>query len=190
MDQAFIDPRRSARKSWLASRWRGLRRLLGRRLRLTGHGLGLRIVLEPAAPSRRKRRGSRRLPVLGRKTLNAMLKELADVLDRHPQTRAVMPALTLVERALRQPDGSGIERLAPEVLIDAARHLDRLLDNTCGSALELLSEHLRLALDTLSWPDTDADSGVQIAESSMTMFVQAEQEWDERQTAPEVMRGH
>ncbi|MEP6874724.1 MAG: hypothetical protein ABI887_10175 [Burkholderiales bacterium] len=98
------------------------------------------------------------------------------MLNRHPRARPVMPALLLLERALRQPDGRGIDRLPPDVMRDALAHLDRMADSCSGAAL--LLQQLRIGNDTNFDEAGEASPPERTAgEARLTLFVQADLEW-------------
>src|SRR3954466_5069445 len=68
--------------------------------------------------------------------------ELTRTLDRHEMSRAVMPSLALLERALGAPSGRGEARLAAPVLWDAINHINMLSETWQGSGLPALRRRL------------------------------------------------
>lgn len=107
--------------------------------------------------------------------------ELTRTLDQHRMSRSVMPALVLLERALRRATGRGVGRLASPVLWDAVNHLDMLADSWQGSRLAVLRRHLTAALGL---DDGDVDvlcaskQACQVDDACLTDFMEVMHEWD------------
>jgi len=106
--------------------------------------------------------------------------ELTRTLDRHAMSRAVMPALALLERALAAPSGRGEARLAAPVLWDAINHINMLSDTWQGSGLPALRRRLGAALG-LDEADVDvlcaSNQAFQVADARLSDFMQAMDEW-------------
>jgi hypothetical protein len=107
--------------------------------------------------------------------------ELTRTLDRHEMSRAVMPALALLERALTAPSGRGEARLAAPVLWDAINHINMLSDTWQGSGLSVLRRRLSAALG-LDEADVDvlcaSNQAFHVAEDArLSDFMQVMDEW-------------
>lgn len=166
-----------------ARRAQGLRRLLGRHVRLQRVGLDLRFVLEPDAAPAPARPSTRHaappgLPPPSRADLMWMLDDLAEVLDSHPSARSVFPSLVLVERALGRRRGPALERLPDTVREDALELLDRLDGTGTRHGLALLRARLG-GRDTAPQP-LPAGPAVQVQEASLTVFMEADREWEQQ----------
>lgn len=123
----------------------------------------------------------RRVRPAEREDLIELGLELTRTLDRHRMSRSVMPALVLLERALRQATARGVSRLASPVLWDAVNHLDMLADNWQGSRLAELRRRLTAALGL---EDGDVDvlcaskQACQVDDACLTDFMEVLHEWD------------
>lgn len=110
----------------------------------------------------------------------ALGAELTRTLDRHEMSRAVMPALALLERALAAPSGRGESRLAAPVLWDAINHINMLSDTWQGSGLPVLRRRLSAALG-LDEADVDVlcatNQPFQVADARLSDFMQVMDEW-------------
>ncbi|MFL6626960.1 MAG: hypothetical protein ACJ8IK_26870 [Burkholderiaceae bacterium] len=106
--------------------------------------------------------------------------ELTRTLDRHEMSRAVMPALALLERALSAPTGRGEARLAAPVLWDAINHINMLSDTWQGNGLPALRRRLSAALG-LDEADVDvlcaSNQPCHVAEARLSDFMQVMDEW-------------
>jgi len=106
--------------------------------------------------------------------------ELTRTLDRHVMSRAVMPALALLERALAAPSGRGEARLAAPVLWDAINHINMLSDTWQGSGLPVLRRRLGAALG-LDEADVDvlcaSNQPIHVADARLSDFMQVMDEW-------------
>jgi hypothetical protein len=106
--------------------------------------------------------------------------ELTRTLDRHEMSRAVMPALALLERALSAPSGRGEGRLAAPVLWDAINHINMLADTWQGSGLSVLRGRLSAALG-LDEADVDvlcaSNQPCHVADARLSDFMQVMDEW-------------
>ena len=188
------DAKRGA-SAWLQCRIRVLRRLLGGRLRLEGRSLDLRIVLDPAAPapavaappSTSGEAGPSSLPAMHPGRLVDARSDLTTILDQHPAARRLWPALALIERRLSKDGATGVARLSVPVLRDAARVLDRLVDDWCGPGLIALHEHVGLVLRMVHGEDPPYAAAraapcfeMQVQDGSMTDFMAMDRLWDER----------
>lgn len=116
-----------------------------------------------------------------RDDLSELGLELTRTLDRHRLSRSVMPALVLLERALRHSTPRGVGRLASPVLWDAVNHLDVLADTWQGSRLAELRRQLTAALGL---EDGDVDvlcaskQACQVDDACLTDFMEVMHEWD------------
>jgi len=123
----------------------------------------------------------RSLPPAEQEDLIELGQELTRTLDQHRMSRSVMPALVLLERALRDATGRGVGRLASPVLWDAVNHLDMLADGWQGSRLAVLRRHLTAALGL---DDGDVDvlfaskQACQVDDACLTDFMAVMHEWD------------
>jgi len=120
------------------------------------------------------------VPSAGRLEQLALGAELTRTLDRHEMSRSVMPALALLERALRAASGRGEARLAAPVLWDALNHLNVLADSWQGTGLRALQHRLSAVLG-LDEADVDVlcatDHSFQVADARMSDFMQVMEEW-------------
>jgi hypothetical protein len=115
--------------------------------------------------------------------LSDMRIELTALLDQHPMSRSVMPALACLEQALRLPKGSGIERLPGPVLSNCCERLDHLLADSISDALWALRIHLQAVARKL-YPALKISSsipqlGVQVEEASFTAYMSIADGWQE-----------
>ena len=158
-----------------------LARLLGalkRRIRITNRDGTWRIVVlaAPAVPEEDARPAPQAAGPLAE-----MRSELTRALDRHRMSRRVMPALALLERALRRSGGRGVARLAAPVLWDAVNQLDVLAENWEGTQLATLRRHLiaALGLDEAGMDMLRAnDDAPAVDDACLTDFMQAMEAWD------------
>jgi len=126
-------------------------------------------------------RGHSRVRCAERDDLSELGRELTLTLDRHRLSRSVMPALVLLERALRHSTPRGVGRLASPVLWDAVNHLDVLADTWQGSRLAELRRQLTAALGL---EDGDVDvlcaskQACQVDDACLTDFMEVMHEWD------------
>ena len=135
-------------------------------------------------------------PVGGADTLAPMSPErvrdarqsLRRVLDCHPAAPAIWPSIALVDRAMRGNGGAGIERLSPPVLQDAARVLNRLMDELCEQGIVVLLERIDRVLRVVHGHAGAADmrwqavrpAEIQVLESTITEFMEIDRDWDDR----------
>ena len=181
--------------AWLQSRVKAMRRMLGGRLRLAGSGLALRLVVEAARPatddaappSAPRDTGASSLPSMHAGHVDDARSDLKAILDQHPAARRLWPSLALIERGLGKHGGAGVARLSAAVLLDAAKVLDRLVDDWCAPGLIALYEHVCLVLRTIHGEDPPCASvrgprgaEMQVQECTMTDFVTLDQLWDQR----------
>ena len=198
-------PSRTAVLSRLPRSWRRLRDRLGR---LVGHvktkaGVRARTTAAPAATTvaatRRGYSPATRSPAVPAEPLAPMdadrLREarrsMRRILDCHAAAPAIWPSIALVDRSLSRHGATGIERLSPQVLQDAARVLNRLMDELCEHGIVVLLERIDRVLRVVHGSAIAVDmpwqavrpAEVQVLESTITEFMAIERAWDERQAA-------
>jgi len=118
-------------------------------------------------------------------------RSMRRILDCHPAAPAIWPSIALVDRSLSRHGAGGVERLSPQVLQDAARVLNRLMDELCEHGIVVLLERIDRALRVVHGCATATDmpwqavqpAEVQVLESTITEFMAIERAWDERQAA-------
>ena len=176
---------RPRRPDWLAQRLHGLRRLLKRRLRVKRVGISLHIVLDAAdAPTagniQARPHEQVDLTPPGSAELACMRADLAQLLDVHPVARSLFPSLVLVERALGRNKSRALDRLPDEVLADASTLLAKLAGDWSADGLAMLRTRLRLLRSAQGDLLRAAQAGgsLQAEEGSLTMFMEADREWD------------
>jgi len=144
--------------------------------------------LVAAAPPRRVSQADRPVAThvapLNASSLAQVRADLAQLLDRHPLARTVLPALARLERALAKPAGAGIERLSGAELLACCEHLDESVESWRSEALWVLRVHLQAVLRALH-PGLKAAacaprSAVSVEEASLSAFMDIAQEWDRR----------
>jgi hypothetical protein len=118
---------------------------------------------------------------------------LRRVLDCHPAAPAIWPSIALVDRSMRKHGAIGIERLSPQVLQDAARVLNRLMDELCEHGIVVLLERIDRVLRVvhgcaipagMQWQAVRPDE-VQVLESTITEFMEIDRAWAQQQTLDE-----
>lgn len=118
---------------------------------------------------------------------------LRRILDCHPAAPAIWPSIALVERSMRRHGGIGIERLSSQVLQDAARVLNRLMDELCEHGIVVLLERIDRVLRIVHGCAIPADvawqavrpAEIQVLESTITEFMEIERAWEAQQAADE-----
>ncbi|HEY8977670.1 MAG TPA: hypothetical protein VIN75_25880 [Burkholderiaceae bacterium] len=113
------------------------------------------------------------------------------ILDCHPAAPAIWPALALVDRALARHGALGLERLSAQVLQDAARVLNRLMDELCEHGIVVLLERIDRVLRVVHGCAIAAESQwlavrpdeVQVLESTITEFMEIERALEEQRAA-------
>jgi hypothetical protein len=141
---------RTGRPASMATRLRGLRRLLNRPVRIRRDDGRLQLDWDDAdSPERHPHLTHPGWAVdptrqaqceLNRSMMRA---ELQDLLDQHATARALYASLVLVERALGSRDLHAFDRLAPEVVRDASTSLIELARGSNGDGLSMLRGRLR-----------------------------------------------
>jgi len=107
--------------------------------------------------------------------------ELAGLLDAWPGGRRMQPSLALIERALHQGGGAGIDRISPCVLRHAAASLDILDPLRLGPGLVELRRRIGLLLRRIHGGESPsspgpvaqrASDGCRTFEDSLTEFIE------------------
>ncbi|MBW8831997.1 MAG: hypothetical protein JF606_21785 [Burkholderiales bacterium] len=170
-----------------------MRKLLGREIRLVRKGIDFHVVLQASPEDMGSRKRRHRFahhrhgtlpPLMNAATLSAVQGALTAILDRHAKARSVLPSLALLERALRKPDGRGLECLPFDALNDAHTQLRRLMgESPSQPMLDLLG-----SIDDVIrrvYPGCRADvraksslAQIQIEEASLSAFVELERQWE------------
>jgi len=166
----------------ILSRLKRLMRLMGSRVRIKRSRTRWApiISVEPSARAPQPAPPPDPAVAASRLEQRVLGTELTRTLDRHEMSRAVMPALALLERALAAPSGRGEARLAAPVLWDAINHLNMLSDTWQGSGLPVLRRRLSAALG-LDEADVDvlcaSNQPFQVADARLSDFMQVMDEW-------------
>jgi hypothetical protein len=106
---------------------------------------------------------------------------LAGLLDQHPMTRKVLPALARLERRIGKAGAKGVDGLPGKALLDAREQLDRLLDDRSTPLLWALRDNLQQALRALDpqlYAAAAPRAALQVEEASLTAFMDASKDWD------------
>ena len=166
-------------------RW--LKRLFRRPVRLKRQGLDFKLVLDdPATRFGDTTMDGLKMTPSDTADVQAMRLELAAVLDRDPRSRSVLVHLNMLERALKTKGMKAFEDLPAELLRKAMAQLDTLVMDWSARGLTLLRARASgtLARTRITAGTRQADFGdtthVQVREASVTTFMEAEQEWEER----------
>jgi hypothetical protein len=141
-----------------------------------------------AARSARPVAGAEALAPMSVERVRDARQSLRRILDCHPAAPAIWPSIALVDRAMRGRGGAGIERLSPLVLQDAARVLNRLMDELCEQGIVVLLERIDRVLRVVHGCAGIADmrwqavrpAEIQVLESTITEFMEINQGWDDR----------
>jgi hypothetical protein len=112
---------------------------------------------------------------------------LRRILDCHPSAARIWPSIVLVDRAMGQSAGEGIDRLSPQVLHDAVVVLHRLLDEFCEFGIIVLLERMDRILRVVHGAPSSAmarwnavrPAEIQVLEATITEFMEIDREWDE-----------
>ena len=120
-------------------------------------------------------------------------QSLRRILDCHPAAPAIWPSIALVDRSMERHGGVGLERLSAQVLQDAGRLLNRLVDDLCEHGVIVLLERIDRVMRVVHGCALQADARwqavrpaeVQVLESTITEFMEIERAWESRQTADE-----
>lgn len=121
---------------------------------------GLRLVLEPS----RSKQGhgnalnDERLSAVRREELALILRELAQVLDEQPETRAALRQLCLVEKALKRKGLRALDKLPIESLRRALDQFEALVTNWSPRGLANLRSKMAVALIDRELPETDLEA--------------------------------
>lgn len=166
-------------------RW--LKRLFRRPVRLKRQGLDFKLVLDdPATRFGDTSMDGLKMTPSDTADVQAMRLELAAVLDRDPRSRSVLVHLNMLERALKTKGMKAFEDLPAELLRKAMAQLDTLVMDWSARGLTLLRARAsgtlartRITAGTRQ-PDFGDTTHVQVREASVTTFMEAEQEWEER----------
>jgi hypothetical protein len=164
---------------WLSRRLQGLRKLLKRPVSVKREGLQVQVVLGPE----QNPAATTRTPASARAEEAAhMRKALSSLLDQHPAARSVFASLVIVERSLRSRSGA-FDRLPDQVVSDAVAQLDRLVGDPVPQELSGLRGRLesmlrqRQAETARLAPEGGSDSQIEVCEGSLSVFMEADQEW-------------
>ncbi|HEY9024657.1 MAG TPA: hypothetical protein VIP05_10165, partial [Burkholderiaceae bacterium] len=120
-------------------------------------------------------------------------QSLRRILDCHPAAPAIWPSIALVDRSMERHGGVGLERLSAQVLQDAGRVLNRLVDDLCEHGVIVLLERIDRVMRVVHGCALQADARwqavrpaeVQVLESTITEFMEIERAWESRRTADE-----
>jgi len=120
-------------------------------------------------------------------------QSLRRILDCHPAAPAIWPSIALVDRSMERHGGIGLERLSAQVLQDAARVLNRLLDDFCEHGIVVLLERIDRVMRAIHGCALQADAQwqavrpaeVQVLESTITEFMEIERAWESSHAAGE-----
>jgi hypothetical protein len=131
------------------------------------------------------------LPPMGPDRLHDARQSVRRILDCHPAAPAIWPALALVDRALARHGALGVERLSAPVLQDAARVLNRLMDELCEHGIVVLLDRIDRVLRVVHGCPIAAESQwlavrpdeVQVLESTITEFMEIERALEEQRVA-------
>lgn len=149
-----------------ARRW--LNRLLGRR--------------EPVAPPPSTRRAS----TLDRAELDLVRRDLAEVLDQHPEARTVMRYLRALEHGLERKGRYALDDLPVKVIRRALEQLDPLVTDWSTEGLSTLRSKAAIAVADRERVENERDAirrsatedEVEVEETSVTTFMRANEEWE------------
>ena len=163
-------------------RW--MKGLLNRKLRVERRGLHIHLLFEPvqAVPetgATESRNGE---------TLRIAHAELRELLDRHGDTRHVLPHLSFVEQALAKSGSRAIDRVPLPVLEKALSQLENLIHDAPGDGLAELRRRLLASITIRSDKGPAAQAAAQpsdfrsegrleVSEASHSLFDEMERSW-------------
>jgi hypothetical protein len=155
-----------------------LKRFLMRPIYLRRKGFDWQIVLEKPITVRRVPAA---LDLSGPSDVSKLKGQLSDLLNRHAAARAVLHHLTVLERLLSRQRPPSFDRLPPALLSGAHRQLAALAGAQPPAEIVALQSRLTLALMDrgLINIDSDLDSlrKMSIEEVSVSIFLEADQQW-------------
>jgi hypothetical protein len=160
-----------------------LKTLFRRSLRIERRGLQIHLLLEPVRTPEPKAAAPRPGEALRRAHL-----ELCDLLDRHGDTRHVMPHLSFFEQALMRSGSRAAADVPLQVLIKARSQLENLIHDEASRGLDELCRHMSDAISSRQQavasvessslvPDSHADSSIEVSEASHSLFDEMERSW-------------
>lgn len=176
--------RGTAKVPFLMRPMRWARGLLNSRLRMERRGLQIHVLLEPARP--------KAAPVAPDSRNGEVLRlahaELRELLDRHGDTRHVLPHLSFVEQALAKSGSRAIGRVPLPVLEKALIQLENLIHDSPGDGVAELRRRLLASITMRSdkgpgAPSADqvsdfrSEDRLEVTEASHSLFDEMERSW-------------
>ena len=150
------------------------------RLRLERRGVQIHLVLDPPPPAAKPEPEG---PTVRRsETLRKSQAELRTLLDRHADTRHVVPHLSFVEQLLDTGGMRALGRLPLPVLHKALTQLESLIHDEPGAGLAELRRRLAavIAVRLGGTPGAVApsdDHHLEVSEASQSQFDELERSW-------------
>jgi hypothetical protein len=165
-----------------------VRNLFKRKLRLERRGAQIHVLFEPAPPAPPPKPEAPEPPVSRRRseTLRRSQAELVVLLDRHADTRHVVPHLSHVERLLASSGMRALGQLPLPVLHKSLTQLESLIHDEPGDGLVELRRRLAsvIALRMGATPvtvkpisDFHDEHRLEVSEASHSQFDELERSW-------------
>jgi hypothetical protein len=167
------------RPAWMRLALQSLRRRFNRPVRYPGVGLSALSMVATENPSA-SRPGAPAMPEALDPALRGLVREeLSRLLDRVPTARRALPALCVVERALRMRDPDALAHLPAIAIEQATRQLRHLGRTGPGDLLRTLDDHLRAISGDASVGDDDDGEfelgrNVEVQDITLTQFMRVD----------------
>jgi hypothetical protein len=172
--------------------------LFNRKLRVERRGAQLHVSLDPTPPAAPGKESADGANARRAETLRLAQADLRDLLDRHADTRHVVPHLSYVEQMLARAGLRGIGRLPLPVLHKALTQLESLIHDEPAAGLAELRRRMAgvIAVRLGATPgvqaapahvmsDFHSQDRLEVSEGSHSQFDELERSWTG--TLPEAM---
>jgi hypothetical protein len=165
--------------------------LFNRKLRVERRGAQLHVLLDPTPPAAPGKESPDVASARRAETLRLAQADLRDLLDRHADTRHVVPQLSYVEQVLGRSGLRGIGRLPLPVLHKALTQLESLVHDEPAAGLAELRRRLagviavrlggtpaaQAPAPTNVMSDFHTEDRLEVSEASHSQFDELERSW-------------